>query len=86
MGKVRVPVERFEDERRAIEDTVERHGFNVGLNSYVAEFDGDRPDASLILAARCGYRSTDHPRMRGTYEFIERSRSSRIAFPTTLKR
>jgi GH15 family glucan-1,4-alpha-glucosidase len=73
MGKVRVPVERFEDERRAIEDTLERHGFNVGLNSYVAELDGDRPDASLILAARCGYRSPNHPRMRGTYEFIERS-------------
>ena len=73
MGKVRVPVEQFERERDAIEDTVERRGFNVDLNSYVAELDGDMPDASLILAARCGYRSADHPRMQGTYDFIDRS-------------
>lgn len=72
MGNVRIPVERFERERDAIEDTVERRGFNADLNSYVAELDGDMPDASLILAARCGYRSADHPRMLGTYDFIER--------------
>jgi GH15 family glucan-1,4-alpha-glucosidase len=52
---------------------VERRGFNVDLNSYVAELDGDMPDASLILAARCGYRPADHPRMVGTYDFIDRS-------------
>jgi GH15 family glucan-1,4-alpha-glucosidase len=73
MGKVRVPIEQFEHERDAIEDTVERRGFNVDLNSYVAELDGDMPDASLILAARCGYRPADHPRMVGTYDFIDRS-------------
>lgn len=52
---------------------MERRGFNVDLNSYVAELDGDMPDASLILAARCGYRSANHPRMQGTYDFIDRS-------------
>jgi len=73
MGKVRVPIERFEAEREAIEKTVERHGFNTELNSYVAEFDSDMADASLILAARCGYQSANHPRMQGTYDFIDRS-------------
>lgn len=72
-GKLRIPIEQFEDERDAIEAAIERHGFNADLNGYVAEFDGDKPDASLILAARCGYRPADHPRMQGTYEFIERS-------------
>jgi GH15 family glucan-1,4-alpha-glucosidase len=73
MGQVRVDVERLERERREIEDTIERRGFNVRLNSYVAELDGDAPDASLLLAARCGYRPADHPHMQGTFDFIDRS-------------
>lgn len=72
-GKIRVPVKEFREEREAIEETIERRGFNQQLNSYVAELDGDTADASLILAARCGYRSADHPRMQGTCEFIDRS-------------
>ncbi|MEX2497026.1 MAG: glycoside hydrolase family 15 protein [Woeseia sp.] len=72
-GKVRVPVTKFREERDALEETIERRGFNQHLNSYVAELDGDTPDASLILAARCGYRAAGHPRMEGTCEFIDRS-------------
>lgn len=72
-GCVRVPVEQFQREGDAIQEAVERRGFNARLNSYVAEFDGETPDASLILAARCGYRAANHPRMEGTYEHIDRS-------------
>ena len=71
MGKLHVPVALFQRERAAIEAAVESHGFNRELNAYVAEFDGTTPDASLLLAARCGYRQADDPRMVGTYDFIQ---------------
>ena len=73
MGQVRIPEERFRRERDAIEQVIEAHGFNSGLGSYVATLDGETPDASLLLAARCGYRRADHPRMLGTYAFIEQN-------------
>ncbi|MFU8813830.1 MAG: glycoside hydrolase family 15 protein [Pseudomonadales bacterium] len=71
-GFVRVPAKRFRHERAAIEAAVENEGFNPSVNSYVAEFGGAKPDATLLLAARYGYRAADHPRMRGTYDFIEK--------------
>ena len=71
-GVVKVPEERFRRERDAIERAIEERGFNRKLGSYVATFDGDTPDASLLLASRCHYRSARDPRMRGTFEFIER--------------
>ena len=71
-GLLSVPA-NFCTERDAIEVAVEQHGFNRKLNGYTATFDGDTPDASLLLAARSGYRPADHPRMQGTYSFVERS-------------
>jgi GH15 family glucan-1,4-alpha-glucosidase len=71
-GHVRVPEPRFRRERDAIEQAVERHGFNRRLGGYTATFDGDTPDASLLLAARCGYRRASDPRMLGTYDLVER--------------
>lgn len=70
-GLVRVPVRRFEEQRNAIEADVECYGFNTSLNSYVACYAGETPDASLLLAARSGYRPADHPRMKGTFEFVD---------------
>ncbi|MFP4003187.1 MAG: glycoside hydrolase family 15 protein [Alphaproteobacteria bacterium] len=75
-GHLRVPETRFAAERDAIEEAVEARGFNTALNSYVATLDGDAPDASLILAARSGYRPANHPRMRGTWDFIARELDS----------
>jgi GH15 family glucan-1,4-alpha-glucosidase len=72
-GHVSVPEQRFRRERDAIEDAVEQHGFNRRLGGYTATFDGDAPDASLLLAARCGYRAATDPRMQGTYELVERT-------------
>jgi GH15 family glucan-1,4-alpha-glucosidase len=72
-GHVNVPTERFRRERDAIEEAIEQSGFNPRLGAYTAIFDGDTPDASLLLAARCGYRPANHPRMQGTYALIERT-------------
>jgi GH15 family glucan-1,4-alpha-glucosidase len=74
-GHLRVPLARLRRERDEIRRAIESHGFNRRLNSYVATFDGDEPDASLLLMDRCGYRQSHDPRMRCTYRFIERELS-----------
>ncbi|MBU2533009.1 MAG: glycoside hydrolase family 15 protein [Alphaproteobacteria bacterium] len=73
MGHMRVPATRFETERGEIEEAIETRGFNQALNSYVACFGGEEPDAALLLASRYGYRPADHPRMQGTCAYIERT-------------
>jgi GH15 family glucan-1,4-alpha-glucosidase len=55
----------------AVRGEIELRGFNERLNSYVGYYDGQEPDASLLLLARHGYRDPAHPRMQGTYRFIE---------------
>lgn len=72
-GALRIPEKRFRKERDAIRDAIESRGFNRELNSYVAVFEGSDPDASLLLMARYGYLDGRHPRMQGTYEYIERT-------------
>lgn len=71
-GHIRVPAQRFQDEREAIRDAVETQGFNKTKGSYDTAFGVDEVDASLLLLARCGYIDANHPRMTGTYERIER--------------
>lgn len=71
-GKVKVPAGRFRRECAALTEAIEARGFNRELNSYVAAFDGDQPDGSLLLFARRGYIDARDPRMLGTYEFHER--------------
>lgn len=71
-GRLEVPADDFRRERAAIGDAIERHGYNADLDSYVGMFDSRRLDASLLLMARYGYRDPCDPRMRTTYERIER--------------
>ncbi len=65
-------VAAFERERTAIEQAIERRGFNTNLNSYASVLDGDKVDASLLLMACIGYKDADDPRMRATYDLIHR--------------
>jgi GH15 family glucan-1,4-alpha-glucosidase len=71
---VKMPVssETLRSEQKRIRDAIERRGFNASLNSYVDRFDGNQPDASLLVMARTGYIEPGHERMRGTFAFIER--------------
>ena len=71
-GLVRVPVEAFRRERAAVAEVIETRGFNPAVSSYTGELDGGTPDASLLLMACLGYRPAADPRMRGTYNFIQR--------------
>lgn len=69
---VRMPEQDFHSQMAAIEALVESRGFDSGLNSYIAEFDGDTVDASLLLLGCLGYKDPKHPRMHGTFEQVWR--------------
>jgi GH15 family glucan-1,4-alpha-glucosidase len=66
----------LERERDAIRAEIEARGFNPRLDAYVGYYDGQAPDAALLLLARHGYQPPEHPRMRGTWRLI-RERLSR---------
>ena len=65
-------VESFGRERAALEQAIERRGFNEGLGSYTSVLDGDKVDASLLLMACIGYKDAGDPRMRSTYDLIHK--------------
>jgi GH15 family glucan-1,4-alpha-glucosidase len=71
-GRLALPAEDFRTERAAIRDAIESRGYDSELDSYVGVFDSRTLDASLLLMARYGYRDPADPRMRSTYECLER--------------
>ena len=64
------PAAKFEENREAIRRQVETRAWNPALQSYVAELDGDRVDATLLLLAWYGFEAADSERMRQTYRRI----------------
>ncbi|HEX2135904.1 MAG TPA: glycoside hydrolase family 15 protein [Microvirga sp.] len=69
---VRVDAARFRRERDAIAEVVESRAFSAALGGYVGELDGDRPDAALLLLGCLGYKDPGDPRMRATFDLIQR--------------
>ncbi|MFO7653683.1 MAG: glycoside hydrolase family 15 protein [Candidatus Krumholzibacteriia bacterium] len=69
-GHVEVDVERYRRECEAIRATVEEHGYDEELGSYVYHFDEQDVDASLLLLPHFGYLSATDPRFHRTYELI----------------
>jgi GH15 family glucan-1,4-alpha-glucosidase len=65
-----VPVDRYRETARTIRTAVEERGYNDEMESYVATFDGDRLDASLLLLPMYGYVEATAPRMRSTFARI----------------
>jgi GH15 family glucan-1,4-alpha-glucosidase len=68
--------DRIARERDAVREEIEKRGFNQRLGAYVGYYDGEEPDAALLLLGRHGYQPPAHPRMQGTWRFI-RDRLSR---------
>ena len=64
------PRAKFEENREAIRRQVETRAWNPTLGSYVAEAEGDRVDATLLLLAWYGFESATSERMRQTYQLI----------------
>jgi GH15 family glucan-1,4-alpha-glucosidase len=71
-GHLKVPVNRFAAERDSLREEIEEHGYVERLGSYVAGYDLEDVDASLLLLARYGYVGPTEPRMVGTYEQVMR--------------
>jgi GH15 family glucan-1,4-alpha-glucosidase len=63
----RAPAALFQKNRELIRREVEVRAWNVSLNSYVAQLDGDRLDATLLLLPWYGFDDAGSDRMRGTY-------------------
>jgi GH15 family glucan-1,4-alpha-glucosidase len=64
------PVERFQTNRELIRREVETRAWNPRLGSYVAQLDGDRIDATLLLLSWYGFEPAGTDRMRDTYARI----------------
>jgi len=69
-GYVSVPADRYRETGEAIRAAIEEHGFSEERDSYVATFDGDRLDASLLLLPMYGYVEATAPRMQSTFARI----------------
>ncbi len=63
----RAPVAMFEKNRDLIRREVESRAWSADLGSYVAQLDGDRLDATLLLLPWYGFEDAASDRMRGTY-------------------
>ena len=61
------PAALFQDQRERIRREIEARAWNPALNSYVAQLDGDRMDATLLLLPWYGFEDAAGDRMRGTY-------------------
>jgi len=63
----RAPAPMFQAQRERIRREVEARAWNPDLNSYMAQLDGDRTDATLLLLPWYGFEEAGGDRMRGTY-------------------
>ncbi len=72
----RVPAAVFRQNRDLIRREVETRAWNPGLNSYVAQLDGERVDAALLLLPWCGFEAAASNRMRGTYARVRETLSA----------
>jgi GH15 family glucan-1,4-alpha-glucosidase len=64
------PAGRFQENRELIRRQVEARAWNPALESYVAQLDGDRLDATLLLLAWYGFEAAGSDRMRRTYQRV----------------
>jgi GH15 family glucan-1,4-alpha-glucosidase len=64
------PAAKFQENCEAIRREVEARAWNPTLQSYTAELDGDRLDATLLLLAWYGFEPAGSDRMRRTYHLI----------------
>ena len=71
-GYLRPAPDDFRTERDRIRAAIEDDGYNRQAQTYVTTWGEDNVDASLLLLAQYGYKDADDPRMRATFERIEK--------------
>src|SRR5258706_5320225 len=67
---IEIDTARVEKAKRDIQEEVMTHGFNARRNTFVAIYDEEEVDASLLFIARVGFIDPTDPRMLGTIEAI----------------
>jgi GH15 family glucan-1,4-alpha-glucosidase len=70
------PAAKFAENRELIRRQLETRAWNPALQSYVAELDGDRLDATLLLLSWYGFEAADSDRMRATYRRLREQLSA----------
>jgi GH15 family glucan-1,4-alpha-glucosidase len=70
------PAAKFAENRELIRRQLETRAWNPALQSYVAELDGDRMDATLLLLSWYGFEAADSDRMRATYRRLREQLSA----------
>ena len=68
-------MQRVRRERDAVRADIETHGFCEAVDSYVGYYGSRAADASVLLMPRLGYIEPNHPRMRGTVDYVMRELS-----------
>ncbi len=71
-GRLHADAAPWRGARDDIKTEVLARGFNRELNSFVATYDSDELDASLLYASRVGFLEGHDPRLVGTIEAIRR--------------
>jgi GH15 family glucan-1,4-alpha-glucosidase len=66
----RAPAALFEEHRELIRREIDTRAWNSALGSYVAQLDGDRVDATLLLLPWYGFEDAGSDRMRRTYQRV----------------
>jgi GH15 family glucan-1,4-alpha-glucosidase len=69
---VKIPRQEFETERDAIAEFIETRCFDNETGTYITAADCNQVDASILLLARHGFIDATNPRMRATYERIQK--------------
>ncbi|MEO8564565.1 MAG: glycoside hydrolase family 15 protein, partial [bacterium] len=67
------PAGKLREQRDRIRREIETRAWNPALNSYVAQLDGDRLDATLLLLPWYGFEDAGSDRMRGTYARVHKA-------------
>jgi len=67
------PVEHWQRVRAEIHEDVCRNGFDAELNCFVQAYGSKELDASLLLIASIGFLPANDPRVRATFEVVERN-------------
>lgn len=71
-GVVKLPRQEYEAERDAIAEFIETRCFDQESGTYITAAECNEVDASILLLARHGFIDANHPRMRATYERIQK--------------
>jgi GH15 family glucan-1,4-alpha-glucosidase len=66
------PLDQWRALRQRIHDSVCRHGYDAGKQSFVQYFGSTELDASLLLLPLVGFLPASDPRMKGTVAAIQR--------------